>query len=164
MFRGLLPRKAICTCNNNVTALHLTAVSEFLYLYEKRNRKDWVQQNKFMFLAAVSGQGNCKSQQRVQKSSHYTTLRRANNMNTLYQNIRIVPCFWNCKARLSILIRPCMFLLGIFSSLNKNQQRKMFGLTCVNLFLLYSLFKKNSTLPSDKSIKYCLMIRPQINY
>lgn len=143
MFRGLLPRKAIYTCNNNVIALHLTAVSEYLYLYEKRNRKDWVQQNKFMFLAA---------------------LRRANNMNTLYQNIRIVPCFWNCKARLSILIRPCMFLLGIFSSLNKNQQRKMFGLTCVNLFLLYSLFKKNSTLPSDKSIKYCLMIRPQINY
>lgn len=110
MFRGLLPRKAIYTCNNNVIALHLTAVSEYLYLYEKRNRKDWVQQNKFMFLAAVSGQGNCKSQQRVQKSSHYTTLRRANNMNILYQNIRIVPCFWNCKARLSILIRPCMFL------------------------------------------------------
>lgn len=55
MFRGLLPRKAIYTCNNNVSVLHLTGVSEYLYLYEKRNRKDWVQQNKFMFLAAVSG-------------------------------------------------------------------------------------------------------------
>lgn len=144
MFRGLLPRKAICTCNNNVTALHLTAVSEFLYLSEKRNRKDWVQQNKFMFLAAVSGQGNCKSQQRVQKRSHHTTLRRANNMNTLYQNIRIVPqLFLELQSQIIYSYSPMHVLAwNIFFFKQKPTTQDVWINVCKFILTIFIILKK----------------------